>query len=114
MSNKRKASVDGESLSKKAKRQVSVVTAQKWQTTNDKEHQTLTWLKFRKDKSDLKQVCALYYDVCSRYSDYLQKWKSFSDTWIEGSTNLRLSNIQNHAKSEQHKRVVNRFHTDQA
>ena len=91
MSDEGQESSEGEPLSKKAKRQLFVATAQKWQTTNDKEYQTLMWLKFNNDKSNLNQVCLLY-------SDCLQNWKIISDTWIKGSTNFRISNIQDHAE----------------
>ena len=114
MSDEIRESNEGEPSSKKAKRQLTVATAQKWQTTNDKEYQTLTWLKFKNDRTNSNQVRSLYCDICSRYSDHLQQWKTFSETWIEGSTNFRISNIQDHAKSEQHKRAMNRFRIDAA
>ena len=42
--------------SKKSKRQIAVTTFEKWQRNFDREHQTLTWLRCDKDKSNRGQV----------------------------------------------------------
>ena len=84
-----KCPTDGRRV-KKSKRQLSVATVQIWQTTNDTEYKTL---KFKNDKSNSILVCS-YCNVCSYYSDHLRKWETFSDTWIEGSTNFKIRHIQ--------------------
>ena len=86
---------------KKSKRQLSVATVRIWQTTNDKEYKIL---KFKNDKSNSIQVRS-YCDVCSYYSDYLRKWETFSDTWIEKSTNFKIRHSQDQ-QDEQHKRAI--------
>ena len=86
---------------KKSKRQLSVATIRIWQTTSDKEYKIL---KFKNDKSNSIQVRS-YCDVCSYYSDYLRKWETFSDTWIEESTNFKIRHSQDQ-QDEQHKRAI--------
>jgi hypothetical protein len=100
--------------SKKAKRQVSVTTVQRWQTNFDKEHQTLMWLRFKKEKHDKSQVSLLFCEVCKQYESHLKAWKGYSSTWVDGSTNYRSSNILDHAASDQHKRAMSRLRIDQA
>ena len=95
-----KCPTDGRRV-KKSQRQLSVANVQIWQTTNDKGYKIL---KFKNDKSNLIQVRSCC-DVCSYYSDYLRKWETFSDTWIEGSANFKIRHSQDQ-QDEQHKRVI--------
>ena len=85
---------------KQRKRQVSVATFQKRQSQQEKEHKTLSWLRCDKQQ---KHVETLWCATCRRFDDRIRGAKNFSTAWITGSTNQNLSNVLDHARSEQHK-----------
>ncbi len=68
-----------------------------------KDHKTLTWL--RCDKQE-KHVESLWCATCRRFEDKIRGIKNFFAAWITGSTNQKLSNVFDHAKSDQHKRSM--------
>lgn len=88
--------------SKKAKRQVTVATFQKWKREYNREHQSLLWLRCDIDKSDKSLVATLWCELCRQHEDRIRSKRNFSAAWVTGSTNHRTSNILDHAKSEQH------------
>ena len=94
------------SVAKKAKRQLTVATFQKWQRIHEQEHQTLTWLCCKLNRSDSTVVDSLFCEVCKMFEDNIRGMRNFSSTWINGSTNLRTSNMIYHAGSEQHKAAM--------
>ena len=85
--------------SKTSKRQVTKATFEKWQQEYEKDHQTRSWLRCDLDR-DKRHVSSLYCTVCRKYEDSLQSLKSFSQAWIVGSTNHKVSNVIDHATSE--------------
>ena len=102
------------SIAKKAKRQLTVATFQKWQRIHEQEHQTLTWLRCKRNRSDSTVVDSLFCEVCKIFEDNIRGMQNFSSTWISGSTNLRTSNMFDHASSEQHKAAMQRLRVNNA
>ena len=94
------ASSSSDGQPKQAKRQVSVATSQKWQSQQEKEHKALSWLRCDKQQ---KHVERLWCEICRRLEDKICGVKNFSAAWIAGYTNQKLSNVLDHAQSEQHK-----------
>ena len=76
---------------KKAKRQITKSTFEKWQKEHEIEHQTLSWLRCDLDVKGT-HVVSLYCAVCRKYEDSLRSLKNFRRDWIVGSTNQRTSN----------------------
>ena len=54
----------GDPTQKKAKRQVSVATFEKWQRNFDREQQTLAWLRCDVDQKDRGLVALLWCSAC--------------------------------------------------
>ena len=96
---------------RQAKRQVSVATFQKWQSQQEKEHETLTWLRCDKQQ---RYVESLWCETCRRFQDKIRGTKNFSAAWITGSTNQKLSNVLDHARSDQHKLSMSLLRVEQA
>ena len=96
---------------KQQKRQVSAATFQKWQSQQEKEHKTLSWLRCDKQQ---KHVETLWCETCRRFEDKIRGTKNFSAAWIAGSTNQKLSNVLDHARSEQHKSSMSLLRVEQA
>ena len=53
-------------------------------------------------------------EVCTKYRSHLESMKNFSKTWVTGSTNLKVSNVIEHATSEVHKAAMTRMHSESA
>lgn len=85
---------------KKAKRQVSVSTFEKWQRNFDRDHQTLTWLRCDKDHQDWDLVALLWCAVCREFQNKICGMKNFTSVgyWVNERatcwTTLRASNIK--------------------
>ena len=90
------------SIAKKTKRQVTIATAKKWQTQYDREYQSLTWLKYDRGDQDKTLVKVLRCSACTKFDSSIHGMKNYSSAWIIGMTNHRVSNITDHAASEQH------------
>ena len=77
------------SASKRAKRQVSVATCEKWQREFDREYQSLLWLRYDVDKADRSLVATLWCEVCRGPTRRrIRFMRNFSGVWVSGSTNL--------------------------
>ena len=99
---------------KKPKRQLSVLTFEKWQRNYDREHQTLTWLKCERDKGDRGLVDYLWCSACREHSQTICSMKHYSDVWVTGSKNHRTSNVMDHVTSDQHKAAMSHLCKAQA
>ena len=99
------------SSSKRAKRQVTVATFEKWRREQDREHNTLVWLCCDRDRADRLLVSTLWCKVCTDHEDRIVGMRNFSGVWLAGTSNHRVSNIADHARSEQHQAVINCMHT---
>lgn len=90
---------------KKAKRQITKATFEKWQKQHELEHQTLSWLRCELDDKG-GHVVSLHCAICRKYEAQVRSHKNFRKDWIEGSTNQRTSNLIDHATSDVHKAAM--------
>ena len=100
------------SSSKNQKHQVTVATFEKWLRENDREYQTLHWLRCEKDPDDRSLVSTLWYVVCRKYEKRIISLRNYSDAWVKGSTNHKTSNIVDHARSDCHVSAMSHMRTD--
>lgn len=90
---------------KQRSRKLSVATANSWVTTNLAAPMAQEWLVINEDKTGY--VVSLNCAVCKTYADKLRGLKNFSMAWaFSGTTNLPLSNAEDHARGEPHKRAL--------
>ena len=99
---------------KKAKRQVTVATFNKWKSQFECEHETLLWLRCDEDVDDKTLVAVLWCQACRTHERSITGLKNFSRAWIVGSTNQKSSNVVDHAKSDQHRAAMSRVHVEAA
>ena len=95
------------------KRQLTKATFNKWQHEHKKDHLTRSWLRCDLQQ-DQRHVASLRCEVCTKYRSHLESMKNFSKTWVTGSTNLKVSNVIEHATSEVHKAAMTRMHSESA
>ena len=89
---------ESNSNTKKAKRQITKATFEKWQKEFEMEHQTLSWLRCDLDAKGA-HVVSLYCAICRKYEANIRSLKNFRRDWIVGSTNQRTSNLIDDATS---------------
>ena len=111
MASKQSISCSEQSKQKQANRQVFVNTFEKWQSQHEKEHKTLSWLRCDKQQKTVESLWCL---TCRRFEGRIRGCKNYSAAWITGSTSQKLSNVLDHARSDQHKLSMSMFHTEQA
>ncbi len=85
---------------------------EKWITENDREFDTSVWLKF--DMADRQHVAVLKCSICSRFSDKLESMRNFRPAFIDGTTNIRLSTVKDHAATDMHARAMLLFKKQQS
>ena len=95
------------SSTKKAKRQVTKATFQKWQREHNREHQTLSWHHCEMER-DTVHIASLHCALYKKYEGHLQSLKNFNAAWITRSTNQKVSNILDRAGSGVHKAALAR------
>ena len=83
----------------------------KWQSQQEKEHKTLSWLRCDKRQNHVETLGC---ETCRRFKDKIRGAKNFSTAWITGSTNQKLSNVLDHGRSEQHKSLMYLLRAEQA
>ncbi len=98
---------------KKAKRQVTVSTFEKWQRNYDREHQTLSWLRCDTDKEDKSGVALLWCSACREYQNKIRSMKNYLSAWVTGTENQRTSNVLDHVACDQHKAAMSHLHAAQ-
>ena len=95
--------------SKKApKRQVTKSTFEKWQREHERQYSMLSWLRCELN-CDKVHIVSLSCAACKKYEPYIVPLKNFSKAWISGSSNLKVSNLLDHATSEVHKVAMTRM-----
>lgn len=82
------------------RRAVQRRTVEKWITENDRELNTSVWLKF--DMADREHVSLLKCSVCSLFSKKLESMRNFRPAFIDGSHNIRVSSVKDHAATDMH------------
>ena len=112
---KRKESESEAECSSSKKRRVEYGTFQKWRRDLDSEHQTLTWLDCLSVKEHGKVVVThLNCKTCTEFVEKIKGRKNFSHRWIVGAESVRISNVRDHAKMEQHLHAMGLFKKKQA
>ncbi len=67
---------------------------------NDWELNTSTWLKL--EMVDREHVALLKCSVCSQFATKLESMRNFKAAFIDGSSNIRLSSVKDHAATDMH------------
>ena len=88
------------------KRAVLTTTVEKWAVENDKSLNTAVWLKFDVDPANRTRVMSLKCSVCSRFREKLTGMRNYNAAFVEGSVNLRVSSVKDHAGSDMHSRAM--------
>ena len=99
------------SSAKKAKRQVTKKTFEKWQSTIASTR--LSWLRCEMER-DTAHFVSLNCALCKKYEGHLQSLKNLNTAWITGSTNQKVSSILDHAGSGVHKATLARKRAEAA
>ncbi len=106
---KRNASSSIEPLELPKRRKVNFATFTKWKTDNDKTCQTISWLDcVAVVEGHSKMVSTLTCSVCTKYAEKIKGRRNFNEKWITGAESIRISNVIDHAKSDQHKDAMMR------
>ena len=78
----------GSSLSSSvAKKRIVQKKKKRWKI----EYSTTVWLNF--DVLDREHLVVLKYSICSQFSEKLECMSHFRPAFINGSTNIRISNV---------------------
>lgn len=96
----------------KKKRTVTCMTVEKWKKEDLANFASEDWLVYEIERSrsgEGKYCSLLRCKVCQEYENSIHNRKNFSRVWIGGSTNFKLTNVVDHAKSEAHKIAVSLF-----
>ena len=68
-------------------------------------HSGSEWLVVNSDKGGY--VVSLNCSICKTYADIIKGMKNFSAAWaFNGSTNLRISNAEDHARGKPHRKAL--------
>lgn len=87
----------------KKKRSLKASTVDKWKTIDLATDNAELWLDCTVDRDGLVQ--SLRCKLCSKFVDDLKCMRDFSDAWISGSRNLKLSNPRDHATTKCHRKA---------
>lgn len=85
-------------------------TVERWKTNDLATYEAKTWLIYQEENIGGKKYCSdLKCKVCSEFEDSINKRRNFSQTFIDGSTNFKITTVIDHANSEIHKTALNLF-----
>ena len=87
------------------KRAVLATTVEKWAAEKNKSLNTAVWL-FDVDPANRTRVMSLKCSVCSRFREKLTGMRNYNAAFVEGSVNLRVSSVKDHAGSDMHSRAM--------
>ena len=77
-----------------------IKTIRKWK-------ETYAWLDLVKHTTDGNTQMKMTCKVCISEKSKIELMQTYSDTFINGSRNYRISSSEDHAKSDCHKKAVN-------
>ena len=97
------ASSSSSSSSLPKRRPVQRRTVEKWIVENDRELNTSVWLKF--EMADREHIALLKCSVCSQFATKLESMRNFKAAFIDGSSNIRISSVKDHAATDMHARA---------
>ena len=96
------------SLQKKtSERTLKATTLQKWINEDLAALNAFLWLKHEENKQG--QVKFMKCMVCTKFEDKLKHNRDFSNAWIQGTCNLRLSNAKDHAATKCHQHAYDLY-----
>ena len=110
MSERRKRYLDSSSDSSSScsetskRRAVQKKTVEEWVSQYDKQFNTAVWLKF--NTVDRTHVSTLRCSVCTQFQKQLESMRNFRPAFIDGTTNVRLSTVKDHAGTDMHARAM--------
>ena len=73
---------------------------EKWIKENDSQLSTSVWLKF--NMADREHVALLKCCICSQFSTKLEAMKNFKPAFINGSFNILIPAVKDHAATDMH------------
>lgn len=77
---------------KKTTRKVKCATVEKWKKEDLAIHEASLWLEYDSHVQDGKIYCTRFRcKACTEFEQFIQTRHNFSRTWIDGSTNFKLS-----------------------
>lgn len=83
-------------------------TVEKWKTEDLTVYEANTWLAYQEVTNGGKKCCSLLKcNVCCEFEEPINKRHNFTRTFIDGSTNFKISSVIDHARSEIHKIALN-------
>ena len=85
-------------------RRLTCSTVEKWKRQDLAQYEAESWLIYDEEKTTKGQYCiALKCNACIQFESIIRNRPKFSRAFIDGSTNFRLTNVVDHAKSDTHK-----------
>ncbi len=100
LSMKRYSSKDTEARPGPSKRRcVSHSTFKKWQNELDKEFQAMSWLDCEVSGAKITKLAC---KICRKFETKIVGRRNYSNKWVVGAESVRISNIKDHAKTDQH------------
>ena len=95
---------------KKNTRMLRSETAERWKSNDLATYEANVWLTYDEEFIGGKKYCtSLKCKVCSEFETSINKRHNFSRTFIDGSTNFKVTSVIDHANSEIHKIALNLF-----
>ena len=104
MCSSRSSSSGSSSRSLPKKRAVQTKTVEERISQHDKLLNTSVWLKF--DTADRHHVAMLRCSICSQFKTQLESMRNFRPAFIDGTTNVRISTVKDHAGTDMHARAM--------
>ena len=86
------------------RRAVQKKTVEEWVSQYDKQFNTAVWLKF--NTVDRTHVSTLRCSVCTQFQKQLESMRNFRPAFIDGTTNVRLSTVKDHAGTDMHAQAM--------
>lgn len=85
-------------------RKLTCSTVERWKSQDLAQYEAESWLIYDSEKTRKGQYCiALKCNACIQFESVIRNRPKFSRAFIDGSTNFRLTNVVDHAKSYMHK-----------
>ena len=85
-------------------------TVERWKSNDLAIYDANDWLTYQEENIGGKKYCtSLKCKVCSEFEESIDKRHNFNRTFIDGSTNFKVSSVMDHANSEIHKIALNLF-----
>ena len=79
-------------------------TVEKWIKENDSQLSTFVWLKF--SMVDREHIAVLNCSICSQFCTKQESMRNFKPAFIDGSSNIRISAVKDHAATDMHAYAV--------